>query len=162
MILKVPSFSKFWRHLCGSGRAAGGTPSITSLLLQISTLWEKKTIQPEERWFSQYFITKQKGEPLKTLTLSSLSPELRPGVWGMICLIYLGDCEPGPSIIITRGRCHSDDPGDLIVTRYSYQTSLSESEWSIIRVLIKPLYSGDSFQFHQCQCTKHQSFLLTW
>ena len=24
-------------------------PSITSLLLQISTLWEKKTIQPEER-----------------------------------------------------------------------------------------------------------------
>ena len=26
-------------------------------LLQISTLWEKKTIQPEERWFSQYFIT---------------------------------------------------------------------------------------------------------
>ena len=137
MILKVPSFSKFWRHLCGSGRAAGGTPSITSLLLQISTLWEKKTIQPEERWFSQYFITKQKGEPLKTLTLSSLSPELRPGVWGMICLIYLGDCEPGPSIIITRGRCHSDDPGDLIVTRYSYQTSLSESEWSIIRVFDK-------------------------
>ena len=75
--------------LVAGGAASGGTPSITSLLLQISTLWEKKTIQPEERWFSQYFITKQKGGASKDAELTLCSPSPRPGVWGMICLIYL-------------------------------------------------------------------------
>ena len=164
MILKVPSFSKFWRHLCGSGRAGGGTPSITSLLLQISTLWEKKTIQPEERWFSQYFITtKQKGEPLKTLTLS---PERRPGVWGMICLIYLWR--------LWAAAIHHNYAGPVSRWPRARGTSLSQDTvtrplyHNIDRMVNNPcfimFYKWDIsiFDFHHCiDNYNHQGFLLT-
>ena len=106
----------WWRQLWWRGPLVHPPPSITSLLLQISTLWEKKTIQPEERWFSQYFITKQKGEPLKTATLPGSPGPPGPGVWGTICLIYLrwlwrsaGQCRAGhPSSLC--GQCQVMDP----------------------------------------------------
>ena len=91
----------WWRQLWWRGRVytVHPPPSITSLLLQISTLWEKKTIQPEERWFSQYFIIENKKG-----NLSGRQARLQ---W--ISYIWVGVfTNDNPSSIIITGPCCAD------------------------------------------------------
>ena len=89
----------WWRQLWWRGPVVHPPPSITSLLLQISTLWEKKTIQPEERWFSQYFIIENKKG-----NLSGRQARLQ---W--ISYIWVGVfTNDNPSSIIITGPCCAD------------------------------------------------------
>ena len=110
----------WWRQLWWRGPVVHPPPSITSLLLQISTLWEKKTIQPEERWFSQYFIIENKKG-----NLSSGQARLQ---W--ISYIWVGVfTNDNPSSIIITGPCCADVShyGDKDVAVW-WAVSLSSSD----------------------------------
>ena len=105
---------------CGGVVLVHPPPSITSLLLQISTLWEKKTIQPEERWFSQYFIIENKKG-----NLSGRQARLQ---W--ISYIWVGVfTNDNPSSIIITGPCCADVShyGDKDVAVW-WAVSLSSSD----------------------------------